>query len=153
MLEYQMQAIIGTDKRNPVFTVYRDKKRGEIQVYYGIALLEVIKDKKDNPELKLLLARLYNANVKAKDLIKHFGYSYPTLKRWGEALKSGDPERLYYALQGQGAPKKLTTEIRSFVIHQFEYIYPQNKYTYSKEIRQHIKETIIMTSEKDILKT
>ncbi len=134
-----LQTVIGIDKRNPLFTIFRDIKKHEIHIYYGGLLHEVIQDKKDNPEFKLMLARLYNAGVCVKSLIKNFGYSYPTIQRWGEALKSGDTEKLYQALSGQGAKKKFTPEIVSFVVHDFEHVYPRNKYTYSKEIRQDIK--------------
>lgn len=139
-----LQAIIGTDKKNPVFTVYRKQDPGtgkkEVYVFYGHQVLEVIEDYPDNPELKLMLARLYNAKVKAKSLIEHFGYSYPTLKRWSDALKSGDAQRLVDALSGQGAPKKLTVEIGSFVSHSFNRIYRRNRYSYSAEMRREIKE-------------
>jgi transposase len=134
-----LQSIIGIDKRNPLFTVYKETGKNEIHIYYGGLLHEVIEDKKDNPELKLMLARLYNAGVKVKSLIENFGYSYPTIKRWGDALKSGDSEQLYQALSGQGAQKKLTPEIISFAIHDSGHIYPQNKYSYSKQIRDDIK--------------
>jgi transposase len=134
-----LQQLIGVDKRNPLFTIFRETTKNEIHIYYGGILYEVIADKKDNPEYKIMLARLYNSGVKVKSLIECFGYSYPTIKRWGEALKSGDPEKLYYALSGQGGRKKLTPEIISFAIHDFEEIYPTDKYTYSKKIRNNIK--------------
>lgn len=139
-METHYQTIIGTDKRNPYFQVFHQTKAHEIHVYYGFELLEVISDKKDNPGLKLLLARLYNANIKVKSLITHFGYSYPTIRKWGLALKSGDGEKLITALEGSKYPRKLSVEIQSFVVHQFNYIYPRNKYTYSKEIRDSIKD-------------
>ena len=135
-----LQTIIGIDKRNPLFTIYRDSKQKELHVYYGGLLHEVVPDKKDTPELKLLIARLYNAGVCAKKIIESFGYCYPTIKRWGDALKSGDPEVLYYALSGQGGRKKLTPEIISFVIHDFGHIYPHNKYSYSQQIRKDIQD-------------
>jgi hypothetical protein len=37
------------------------------------------------------------------------------MKRWGDALKSGDADRLVAALSGQGAPRKLTPGILSFI--------------------------------------
>ncbi len=124
----ELQMVIGIDKSNPLFTIYCDAKQAKVYIYYGAILHEVIDDKKDNLELKLVLARLYNTNVCAKSLIANFGYSYPPLRSWGEALKSGDPERLLQALSGQGAQKKLTPEIALFVIHDFGHIYPRNKY-------------------------
>lgn len=133
-----MQTVIGIDKRNPLFTIFRDPEKKEFHVYYGGLLHEVVADKKGTPELKLLIARLYNAGVCAKKIIENFGYSYPTLKRWGDALKSGNAEELYHVLSGQGGRKKLTPEIISFSIHAFERIYPRNKYSYSQQIRKDI---------------
>ena len=108
--------------------------------FTGGELLEVVADKKDNPELKLMLARLYKAKVKVKSLIAHFGYSYPTIRRWAAALKSGDMDRLYVALSGQGAPKKVTREIDAYIRVRFKSIYEQNKYSYSAQIRKEIQE-------------
>jgi hypothetical protein len=135
-----LQYLIGVDKRNPYFSVYKDKSQGEIHIYYGASIFDIVKDKKDNAELKFMLARLYNAGVKVKSLIEHFGYSYPTYKRWGEALKSGDAERIYLTFSGQGGNKKLTPEIISFIIHDFGHVYPRNKSSYSSEIRKNIKD-------------
>ncbi len=134
-----LQHLLGVDKRDPLYTIFRDTEKQEIHIYYGGILYEVISDNKDNGEYKLMLARLYNAGVNVSRLIEKFGYSRPTIQRWGKALKSGDAEKLYHALSGQGARKKLTPEIISFVIHDFEHIYPTNKYSYSQQIRKNIK--------------
>lgn len=137
-----LQLIIGADSKNE-FTIYKDTENNKIHVYFGHGLFEIVDDYKTNPELKLLLARLYNLGIKVKTLIKHFGFSYPTYKHWGDALKSGDEERIYYALSGQGGGnKKLTPDIISFIIHDFEPVYARNKYNYSSEIRQDLKEVI-----------
>lgn len=135
-----LQLIIGADNKNE-FTVYKNPKDNKIYVYFGIGLFEVVENNKHNPELKLLLARLYNSGVKVKTLIEHFGFSYPTYKHWGDALKSGDEERIYYALSGQGGgSKKLKPDIVAFIIHDFSHVYPRNQYSYSKEIREDIKD-------------
>jgi hypothetical protein len=89
-----LQLIIGADNRND-FTVYKDISNKQLQIYFGQGLYETIDDYKDNPEYKLLLARLYNSGVRVKTLIDNFGFSYPTYKRWGDALKSGDDQRIY----------------------------------------------------------
>lgn len=135
-----LQLIIGADCKNE-FTIYKDANNNKVHVYFGNGLFEVVEDNKANPELKLLLARLYNSGVKVKTLIEHFGFSYPTYKHWGDALKSGDEERIYYALSGQGGGnKKLKPEIVAFIIHDFEHVYSRNKYSYSSEIRQDLAE-------------
>jgi hypothetical protein len=135
-----LQLIIGADNRND-FTVYKDISNKQLQIYFGQGLYETIDDYKDNPEYKLLLARLYNSGVRVKTLIDNFGFSYPTYKRWGDALKSGDDQRIYWAFSGQGGGgKKLKPDVVAFIVHDFSHVYKRNKYSYSKEIRQDIKE-------------
>ncbi len=80
-----LQLILGADGPNS-FTVYKDEANNKLHVCFGLGLFEVVENNKDNPEYKLLLARLYNLGVKGKSLIEHFGFSYRTYKRWGEAL-------------------------------------------------------------------
>jgi hypothetical protein len=137
-----LEPIIGTDKKNPVFQVYRDSDSdgGKIYLYYGLELLEVIPDDRDHPRFKLMIAQLYNAKVKQTTLTEVFGYDRKTMQNWGEALLSGDPERLIRVLEGRGAGRKLTTEVKAFAKFRFEAIYPDNKATYSKQIRREIEE-------------
>ncbi len=136
-----LQRLIGVNKKNPYFTICRDASNpGNIYVYFGAALMEVISEDRSNPEFKLLIARLYNAGVKAKSITEKFGIARTTMKRWGDALKSGDADRLVAALSGQGAPRKLTPEILSFIKVRFVQIYQENRYNYSIIIRKEIKE-------------
>ncbi len=136
-----LQYLIGTDKKNPFFSVCRDEnKPGCLYVYFGATLLEVVPDDKSNFEFKLLIARLYNAKTKIESITKAFGVARTTMKRWGDAIKSGDPERLIEALSGQGAPRKLTREVKAFVRVRFLNIYQENHYNYSAIIRDEIKE-------------
>ncbi len=136
-----LQRLIGVDKKNPYFAICRDASNpGNIYVYFGTALLEVISEGRSNPEFKLLIARLYNAGVKVKSITEQFGIARTTMKRWGDALKSGDADRLMVALSGQGAPRKLTPEILSFIKVRFVQIYQENHYNYSIIIRKEIKE-------------
>ena len=135
-----LQAIIGVDKNNPLFTIFRNKKEKTIIVYFGMAQLESVEDKPDNPNLKLLIARLFNSGVKKQSLVDNFGYSYNTIRRWSDAIKSGNAQKIVHALSGQGATKKLTVEMQSFVSHRFKSVYAENKYSYSQEIRDEILE-------------
>ncbi|MDA2925110.1 hypothetical protein MYX65_10770 [Acidobacteria bacterium AH-259-L09] len=134
-----LQQILGTDKRNPVFTVFRDAKGEQLHVYYGAQLLEIVRADKEDPEFKLLVARLYNAGIKAKSLEKEFGIARKTMKRWGDALKSGDADQLLQALRGRGGHRKLTPEIESYVRMRFGSIYGETRYAYSQRVRQELK--------------
>ena len=52
------QLILGTDKRNPLFTVYVEEEEQEDQerlhVYYGLELLEVVSANRNDPSFKML---------------------------------------------------------------------------------------------------
>lgn len=135
-----LQQILGTDKRNPAFTVYQDAAGQELHVYYGAELLQVVPVDKTHAEFKLFVARLYNAGLKVKSLVEQFGVSRKTLKRWGDALKSGDPDRLVEALRGRGGHRKLTPQIESYVRLRFPRIYAETHYRYSQCLRAEIEE-------------
>ena len=135
----QFQEILGVDKKNPSFTICKDPGQpGKLLVFFGMSLLEVIDDTPDNPAFKLLLARLYNSGVKTKSILDSFSVAYTSLRRWGEALKSGDAQKLTSILAGRQHPRKLTTEIINFSKTRFYSIYAENHYSYSKLIRQEI---------------
>jgi len=109
-------------------------------VYYGAQLLEIVRADREDPEFKLLVARLYNGEIRAKSLVKEFGIARKTMKRWGEALKSGDPDQLLQALRGRRGRRKLTPEIESYVRMRFASIYGESRYGYSERVRQELKE-------------
>jgi len=135
-----LQQILGTDKKNPVFTVYRDEKRKRLHVYYGGELLEKVPEDKEHPEFRLLVGRLYNAGVKVDALKEAFGVDPKTMKCWGEVLKSGDPARLARMLAGRSARRKFTSEIQGYVRVRFPSIYGETRYEYSKRILSEIQE-------------
>ncbi len=140
------QEILGVDKKNPFFTLCKNPEQPEkILVFFGMSLLEVIDDTPDSPALKLLLARLYNSGVKTKSILDSFSVAYTSLRRWGEALKSGDADKLISILAGRQHPRKLTTEIINFLKVRFFAIYPENRYSYSKVIRQEILDVFGVT--------
>lgn len=82
-----LQAILGTDKKNPMFAVYRDAEKHELHVYYGFELLEVVPDDKTSPHFRLMVAQLYNAGVKGLTLIEVFNVDPKSMRKWGRALK------------------------------------------------------------------
>ena len=99
--ETYLQQILVTDKRNPVFTIYRNKETNILHVFYGSELLETVPDNSEDPQYKIILARLYNAGVNATTLQSVFGTNRKTMSRWGDALKCGDNETLIRVLLGR----------------------------------------------------
>ena len=60
---------MGTDKRNPLFTVYaweEDEDEEQLHVYYGLELLEVVSADRNAASFKMLVGRLYNAGLSQK---------------------------------------------------------------------------------------
>jgi hypothetical protein len=135
-----LQPVLGTDKRNPIFSVCRQGGTAPtLHVYYGAELLEVVPEDRQHPAYKLLVARLYNAGVKGLALQRHFKVDRKTMQRWGRALQSGEAEQLVQALAGRGGRRKLTPEIRAFVRVRFPEIYGQNRVGYSQRLRAEIE--------------
>ena len=104
-----LQTILGVDKRNPHFTVYQDPSNpSQCYVYLGAVLLEVLPMDKQHPRFKIMVAHLYNAGLKRATLHQTFGVAVSTMRQWGQALASDDPERIIRILAGPGAPRKIT---------------------------------------------
>ena len=87
---YTGQLILGTDKRNPLFTVYsQEQEDGEqLHVYYGLELLEIVSANRNEPSFKMLVGRLHNAGANLRLLQQTFQADAKTIRRWGRALRS-----------------------------------------------------------------
>ena len=112
------QLILPTDKRNPSISLYRMIDRHGhkiIQVYYGLELLEEVADEVTDPTFRSMVARLYNARLKLKSLVEVFALDPKTIRSWGEALKSRDPQRMSVMFFGADAGRKRTALIEAFV--------------------------------------
>ena len=134
---HALQAVLGTDKKNPLFSVYSDPDKSELHVYYGLELLEVVPDDKQSPRFRLMVAQLFNAGIKSVTLSDVFSVDRKVMRGWGRALKSGDPQTLVNALKGRG-PRKLTPEVKAYVKMRFPIVYAEDKRTYSARLRQEI---------------
>ena len=131
-----LQLVLGTNKRNPVFSVSRQAGEApSLHVYYGGELLEVVPEDRQHPAFKLLMARLYNAGVCGLSLQRNFRVDRKTMQRWGQALQSGDAQQLVQALAGRGGHRKLTPEIRAYVGVRFPEIYGRSRAGYSQQLR------------------
>ena len=135
----ELQQILGTDKRNPCFTVFRGEE-GALLLFYGGELLERLPDDREHAQYKLMVATLYNAGVNSRSLQETFNADPKTMRRWGRALEDGDPMELARVLAGRRANRKLTVEIQAFARMRFTHIYPENQRSYSQVIRGEIAE-------------
>jgi hypothetical protein len=100
-----------------------------LHVYYGGEMFEKAPEDRNDPQYKMMVARLYNAGVNAVKLKEAFGADRKTMQCWGDALNSADVERLVRVLAGREARRKLNSEIRAFVRTRFPCIYRENPST------------------------
>ena len=135
----ELQQILGTDKRNPCFTVFRGEEGG-LLLFFGGELLERLPDDRGHAQYKLMVATLYDAGVNARSLQETFRVDPKTMRCWGRALENGDPLELARVLSGRQANRKLTTEIQAYARMRFSRIYPENRRSYSQVIRGEIAE-------------
>lgn len=134
------QLILGTDKRNPLFTVYAHEEGEEEQlhVYYGLELLEVVPADREDPNFKMLVGRLYNAGVKPGVLERTFQRDGKTIQRWGRALRSRKAEELIRVLEGRQASRKFSAEIQAYVRVRWPELAREGFYGVGKRLRQEI---------------
>ena len=114
------QLILPTDKRNPCFTLYATEDQQSIRVFYGLELIEVVPDDPDQMAFKMLAGRLYNAGVLVAKLEEVFKADRKTIRAWGDAIVSRDPERLARVLLGRGVNQKRTSAIDKFVVRRWD---------------------------------
>ena len=138
------QLLLGTDKRNPVFAVYKDDSGQRLLVFYGFELIEIVKNNSGDPAFKLLLARLYNARVKLSALCESFQIDPKTIRRWGKALLEGDPAKLVRVLEGRGAAHKLTPAVENFARLRWPDLVAQRSYGAVGRLLQEIQSVFDM---------
>ncbi len=137
------QLILGTDKRNPLFTVYVEEEEQDDQerlhVYYGLELLEVVSANRNDPSFKMLVGRLHNAGVSLRVLQQTFERDAKTIRRWGRALRSRDAEELIRVLEGRRGSRKLSPEIKAYVRARWSDLVREGSYGIGKRLRQEIQ--------------
>lgn len=138
---YTGQLILGTDKRNPLFTVYHQEEgdQEQLHVYYGLELLEIVSADPKEPSFKMLVGRLYNAGVSLRVLQQTFQTHVKTIRRWGRALRSRSAEELVRVLEGRRASRKLTPEIQAYVRARWPDLVREGLYGIGKRLRGEIK--------------
>jgi hypothetical protein len=138
---YTGQLILGTDKRNPLFTVYHQEEEDQEQlhVYYGLELLEIVSADRKEPSFKMLVGRLHNAGVSLRVLQDTFQTNAKTIRRWGRALRSRSAEELVRVLEGRRASRKLTPEIKAYVRARWPDLVKEGLYGIGKRLRGEIK--------------
>ncbi len=138
-LDY-LQPILGTDKRNPVFSVLQHSQSKDFHVYYGLELFEVVPSDREDTRFKLMVAHMHNVGVSLSKLQEVFDLDPRTILNWSHALKSGSAEKLARALAGRGVSRKLTAPVEHYARIRFASVYAKDRRSYSRTIRDEIEQ-------------
>lgn len=87
--------------------------------YLDLALLERVPINPESIALKIFIGRLYNYGIKLCEIRKHFRHDNRTIKKWGEALRSGDVDEMLESFRGRNYRKKLSPEIIRYIRQQY----------------------------------
>jgi len=139
MNEIVLQSILGTDNKNPYLSIFQEQSSKRLYIYYGAKLLETVTDDTSHIGLRTAAGRLYNAGLNRKVLSNLFKVDRRTIQSWGSALLNSDPQEALRILSGR-RNRKMTPEIIQFVRVRFFSIYPENRYSYSKQIVKELKD-------------
>ena len=92
-------------------TVFLQHGGETYEVYIGLALLERVGIDRESLARKMLVGRLFNAGVPLRRLHEAFGHDDRTVKKWGAAILSNDPELMVGAFRGRGGGGTITPEM------------------------------------------
>lgn len=119
MTLHTLEPLLGLDKSNPLLEILIDPSLpDDLLVHFGMKFLEKVP--RNSFHEKLLIARLFNAGFNQIRLVETFGYDRKTMRRWGQLLKSGDPEDIKKIGEGQGASKKITRDRLQYIFYLFD---------------------------------
>ena len=110
------QLILPTDKRNPSLSLYLTKDGQSIQVFYGLECLEVVPNDPEHMAFRMMVGRLYNADIRTATLEEVFNLDRKTIRSWGLAILSRNPNLLARVMLGRAAKQKRTAAIDRFVV-------------------------------------
>ena len=132
-----LQPFLGQDKSNSLFEILLDPKIPDLLfVYFGMHLLEKIR--RNSLEEKFLVGRLFNGNFSRRELTKNFGYDFKTMRKWGEALHTGDIEYILKVFAGNTAKRKITKDIEKYIRKLYREIYVE----YGCHSNEHIRKKV-----------
>ena len=134
-----LQLILPTDKRNPCLALYLDDAQNTLHVYYGLELLEVVPNAPQHSAYKLLVGRLYNAKLKVRVLEEVFQADRKTIRLWGQALLSRDPEQLQRVLLGRQTARKRTPAIEAYARQRWGQLQAEGCRNYREKLGQEIR--------------
>ena len=107
----------------------------DIFAFLDTALLERISCSPEKLEYKILVGRMVNAGHSLSELKKAFGHDPRTMKRWGAALQSDDPEFIVSVFSGRGGAGKVTPALKKYITRRYLELRKRNDQEYREKIK------------------
>ncbi len=110
----------------------------DIFAFLDTALLERISCSRERLEYKILVGRMVNAGHSLTDLKNSFGHDARTMKRWGAALQSDDPEFITRVFSGRGGAGKITPALKKYVFGRYLELREKYDLRYREKIQSEV---------------
>ena len=148
-----LQPLLGGDKSNPLLEVMIDSETpDQLLIFFATELLETVPKDRESVLCKMLGGRLYNAGFNRQALSRSLGWSRPTLRRFGEAMKRGCLERMEEVFAGRHAARKFTAVAERFVRRSFPEAYAEHGCHINTFLRGELTEKLNVDVSREVLR-
>ena len=133
------QLLLPIDKGNPSFSLYLDQDKKNIHVFYGFERFEIVPNDREHLAFRMMVGRLYNAKIKTATLSDVFHLDRKTIRSWGLAILSRNPQLLTRMMLGRAAKQKRTADIDRVVMRRRAELLSEGCHNYRHIIAQEIE--------------
>ncbi len=112
----------------------------DIFAFLDTALLERVSCSAEKLEYKFLVGRMVNAGHRLTELKNAFGHDARTMKRWGAALQSDEPEFIGRVFSGRGGRGKINPALKRYVTRRYLKLHRNGDRRYREKIRKEVDE-------------
>ena len=121
-------------------SLFLSEDGSDILAFLGVALLERIPCSPQQLQYKMLIGRMVNAGHRLAELQRRFGHDPRTMKRWGAALQSDDPEFIVRVFSGRARGRKMTPAAARYAKQRYERLRFAGETNYREKIRSELSD-------------
>ena len=148
-----LQPLLGVSKSNPLLEVLIAPDRpDDFLIHFGMHHLETVRRDPDSVLLKMAAGRFYNAGFDRNRLVAVFPWGRKSIQRFGDALKTGDIERITRVLSGNSGKRKMDRQRERFVRETFRENYATEGCHINRFIREKFAEKYDTTVSRELLR-
>jgi len=131
-------ALVGGECVASDLSLFFSEDHADVLAFLGVALLERIPCSPKRLQYKMLIGRMVNFGHCLEDLRRAFGHDPRTMKQWGAALLSDDPEFIIRAFAGRSQSRKMTPAAARFVKSRYRRLRREGCKRYRKAVGEEL---------------